>query len=64
MLVGSVMIGTGLGMQFDRVLFGIFICWVPQSIFAAAIILVFSIWSAGKAAMPASTAQTARTASE
>lgn len=42
MLVGSVMIGTKMGMEFDRVLFGVFICWVPQSVFAAAISLAWS----------------------
>ena len=42
MLVGSVMAGTKMGMEFDRVLFGVFICWVPQSVFAAALSLVWS----------------------
>ena len=41
MLVGSVMVGTRLGMEFDRVLFGVFICWVPQSVFAAAMVLMW-----------------------
>lgn len=49
MLVGSVMIGSKLGMEFDRVLFGIFICWVPQSVFASALIL---LWEAKKADRP------------
>ena len=35
MLVGAVMTGTSLGMEFDRVLFGVFVCWVPQSVFAS-----------------------------
>ena len=43
MLVGSVMIGTKMGMEFDRVLFGVFICWVPQSVFAAAIVLWWEV---------------------
>lgn len=40
MLAGSVFVGTRLGMEFDRVLFGVFICWVPQSVFAAAAVLI------------------------
>lgn len=43
MLVGSVMVGTKMGMEFDRVLFGVFICWVPQSVFAAAVVLAGSV---------------------
>jgi len=38
MLVGAVVIGGRLGMEFDRVLLGVFICWVPQSVFAAVLI--------------------------
>jgi hypothetical protein len=53
MLVGSVMVGTKMGMEFDRVLFGVFICWVPQSVFAAAISLV---WSAMPARIQAQSA--------
>jgi hypothetical protein len=43
MLVGAVMVGTKMGMEFDRVLFGVFICWVPQSVLAAAIVLASSV---------------------
>ena len=40
-------IGTGitsgmtLGIPFEKVMFGVFVCWVPQSVFAA---LVHTIW--------------------
>lgn len=53
MLVGSVMVGTKLNMEFDRVLFGVFICWVPQSVFAAALSLV---WTAMPVRIPARSA--------
>ena len=39
MLVGAVIVGGRLGMEFDRVLLGVFICWVPQSAFAAILIV-------------------------
>ncbi len=42
MLVGSVVVGTKLGMEFDRVLFGVFICWVPQSVFGAGALLMWN----------------------
>ena len=51
MLVGSVVVGMRLGMEFDRVLFGVFICWVPQSVFAAAIVL---LWESKKLARTSS----------
>ncbi|QEG21323.1 hypothetical protein [Mariniblastus fucicola] len=43
MLVGCVMVGTKMGMEFDRVLIGVFICWVPQSVFAAFAVLMWSM---------------------
>lgn len=42
MLVGSVFVGSRLGMEFDRVLHGIYICWVPQSVVAAMLTLVWN----------------------
>ena len=33
--------GLALGIPFDKVMFGIFVCWVPQSVFAA---LLHTIW--------------------
>ena len=39
----AVAIGNTLSMTFDRVLFGIFICWVPQSVVAAIVLLVGSL---------------------
>ena len=44
MLVGAVYVGGRLGMEFDRVLLGIFICWVPQSVFAAVLIVGIALW--------------------
>lgn len=43
MLVGAVIVGGRLGMEFDRVLLGVFICWVPQSAFAAILIGGFAL---------------------
>lgn len=35
-LVGfSIYIGNRLGLEFDRVMFGVFVCWVPQTVIAA-----------------------------
>ena len=44
MLAGSILIGGRLGMLFDRVLLGVFICWVPQSVFAALLIFCVTLW--------------------
>ena len=44
MLVGAVVIGGRLGMEFDRVLLGVFVCWVPQSALAAVLIVGFALW--------------------
>ncbi len=44
MLAGAILIGGRLDMMFDRVLLGVFICWVPQSVFAALLILGFVWW--------------------
>jgi len=44
MLGGAVLVGMKLGMEFDRVLLGVFICWVPQSVFAAALITGLVFW--------------------
>ena len=49
MLVGAVIVGGRLGMEFDRVLLGVFICWVPQSAFAAVLIVGFALWRNGRA---------------
>ena len=49
MLVGAVIIGVRMGMEFDRVLLGIFICWVPQSAFAAVLIGGLAVWRSGRA---------------
>ncbi|MFT5523184.1 MAG: hypothetical protein ACI9G1_001408 [Pirellulaceae bacterium] len=35
LIVVAVAVGVSLGMEFDRVLIGIFICWTPQGAFAA-----------------------------
>ena len=37
----GIAIGLTLGMDFEKVMFGIFVCWVPQSVFAA---LLHTIW--------------------
>jgi hypothetical protein len=42
MLIGSVFVGNRLEMEFDRVLHGIYICWVPQSVIAAVAILIWN----------------------
>ena len=44
MMVGAVIVGGHLGMEFDRVLLGVFVCWVPQSVFAALLILGVAFW--------------------
>ena len=44
MLTGAVFVGLKLRLEFDRVLLGVFICWVPQSVFAAALITGFVLW--------------------
>ena len=31
----AIAVGIALGMEFDKVLMGIFLCWTPQSVFAA-----------------------------
>ena len=39
--------GSKLGLTFDQVMFGIFVCWTPQSVFAAFFIvvgLIFQSW--------------------
>jgi hypothetical protein len=35
--------GLSLGIPFEKVMFGIFVCWVPQSVFAAFLITVWLI---------------------
>ena len=42
MLGGCVFVGNRLGMEFDRVLMGVYICWVPQSVLATAVVLLWS----------------------
>lgn len=42
MLGGSLFVGHKLGMEFDRVLMGVYICWVPQSVFAVVMVLLWS----------------------
>lgn len=42
MLGGCVLVGNRLDMEFDRVLMGVYICWVPQSVFAITIVLLWS----------------------
>ena len=44
MMAGAVLVGSRLEMEFDRVLLGAFICWVPQSVFAALGIIVIALW--------------------
>ena len=44
MLAGAILIGGRLGMLFDQVLLGVFICWVPQSVFAALLIFGVTLW--------------------
>ena len=44
MLTGAILIGGRLGMLFDQVLLGVFICWVPQSVFAALLIFSVTLW--------------------
>ena len=44
MLTGAILIGGRLEMLFDRVLLGVFICWVPQSVFAALLIFGVTLW--------------------
>ena len=47
MLIGAVVVGGRLKMEFDRVLLGVFICWVPQSVLAATLIVGFTLWKSG-----------------
>lgn len=42
LLSGSVYVGSQLGMEFDRVLMGVYICWVPQSVIATVIVLLWT----------------------
>ena len=44
MLAGAILVGGRLGMLFDQVLLGVFICWVPQSAFAALLIFGVALW--------------------
>ena len=44
MLTGAILIGGRLGMLFDQVLLGVFICWVPQSVFTALLIFSVTLW--------------------
>lgn len=44
MLTGAILIGGRLGMEFDRVLLGVFICWVPQTVFAAILTTGLVVW--------------------
>ncbi len=36
LIAAAIAVGFGLGMEFDKVLMGIFLCWTPQSALAAA----------------------------
>ena len=62
MLGGSIAVGTHLGMEFDRVLHGIYICWVPQSVIAAVLVLIWHGVSHGH--LPSDEPIPARSASE
>lgn len=42
MLGTCVFVGNRLGMEFDRVLMGVYLCWVPQSVFATVVVLLWS----------------------
>jgi len=44
MMASAVLIGRRLEMEFDRVLLGVFVCWVPQSAFAALLISGVALW--------------------
>ena len=35
LIAAAIAVGLGLGMEFDKVLMGIFLCWTPQSAMAA-----------------------------
>ncbi|MDA8563861.1 hypothetical protein N9L06_05350 [Mariniblastus sp.] len=38
--------GMSLGVPFEKVMFGIFVCWVPQSVFAAFLITAWLVFQA------------------
>lgn len=42
MLGGCVFVGNRLGMELDRVLMGVTLCWVPQSVLATGIVLLWA----------------------
>jgi hypothetical protein len=35
LIAAAIAVGTAMGMEFDKVLMGIFLCWTPQSALAA-----------------------------
>lgn len=44
----AVAVGSGLGMPFDEVLMGIFICWTPQGVIGTLLLLTWLVWYGGR----------------
>ena len=44
----AIAIGSGLGMPFDEVLMGIFICWTPQGVIGTLLLLTCLMWYGSK----------------
>ena len=40
----AIAVGSGLGIPFDEVLMGIFICWTPQGVIGTVLLLMWLVW--------------------
>ena len=40
----AIAVGSGLGIPFDEVLMGIFICWTPQGVIGTVLLLTWLVW--------------------
>lgn len=44
----AIAVGSGLGMPFDEVLMGIFICWTPQGVLGTLLLVTWLLWRGGR----------------
>ena len=58
MLIGfAMLVGVRQSLPFEHVMMGIFVCWVPQTVFAAAVIMIWMAFQWGRTSIASASAR-------
>ncbi|MEL6109559.1 MAG: hypothetical protein AAFU85_26415, partial [Planctomycetota bacterium] len=52
LIVAAIALGQALGVDFDKVMMGIFICWTPQSVLGAVVLTGWLLYREAHCAVP------------